>query len=124
MKMNPEKCHVMIIGNEDGPEHFTLFNIDNTMKVAEDKLCLFGITIDRKLNFNPHIENLCREASKKLNALARIAHHLNGEQVNNIVNTFYSHFNHCPLIWMFSSKQSNSKLEKIHERALRIINHN
>ena len=124
MKMNPEKCHVMIIENEDVPEHFTL-NVDNTEKVAEGKLCLLGITIDRKLNFNSHIENLCREASKKLNALARIAHHLSGEQVNNIVNTFiYSHFNHFPLVWMFSSKQSNRKLEKIYERALRIISLN
>ena len=124
VKMNPEKCHVMIIGNDDVPEYLTL-NIDNTDKVAEDKLCLMGITIDRKLNFNSHIENLCREASKKLNALARIAHHLNGQQANNIVNSFfYSHFNYCPLIWMFSSKQSNSKLEKIHERALRIISRN
>ena len=124
MKMNPEKCHVIIIGNEDVPKHFTL-NIDNTEKVAEDKLCLLEITIDRKLNFSSHIENLCREASKKLNTLSGIAHHLNGEQVNNIVNVFfYSHFNYCPLIWMFSSKPSNSKLEKIHERSLRIISHN
>ena len=87
MKMNPEKCHVMIIGNDDVPEHFTL-NIDNIEKVAQDKLCLLGITIDRKLNFNSHIENLCKEASKKLNALARIAHHLNGEQVSNILPSF------------------------------------
>ena len=61
MKMNPEKCHVMIIGNDNVPDHFTL-NIDNIEKVAEDKLCLLGITIDRKLNFNSHIENLFREA--------------------------------------------------------------
>ena len=60
-----------------------------------------------------------------MNALARLAHHLNGEQVNNVVNTsFYSHYNYCPLIWKFSSKQSNSKLEKMHERAPRIFNHN
>ena len=58
MKMNPEKCHIMTIGNADVPEHFTL-NIDNIEKVAEDKLCLLGITTDRKLNFNSHIENLC-----------------------------------------------------------------
>ena len=69
MKMNPEKCHVMIIGNDDVPEHFTL-NIGNIEKVAEDKLRLLGITTDRKLNFNSHIEKLCKEASKKLNALA------------------------------------------------------
>ena len=31
MKMNPEKCPVIIIGNDDVPEHFTL-NIDNTEK--------------------------------------------------------------------------------------------
>ena len=84
MKMNPEKCHVMITENDDVPEHFTL-NIGNTEKVAEDKLCLLGITIDRKLNFNSHIENLCREASTKLNALARIAHHLNGQHSKYIL---------------------------------------
>ena len=121
--MNPEKSPVMIIGNDDIPEHFTL-NIDNTMKVAEDKLCLLGITIDRKLNFSSHIENLCREVSKKLNALVRIAHYLNGEHINNIVNTFfYSHFTYCPLIWTFSSKHSKQQIRKIHEHALRTISH-
>ena len=34
---------------------------------------------------------------------------------------FYSHFNYCPLIWMFSSKASNDRIEKLHKRALRII---
>ena len=34
---------------------------------------------------------------------------------------FYSHFNYCPLIWMFSSKTSNDKNEKLHKRALQII---
>ena len=86
MKMNPEKRHVMIIGNDDVPEHFTL-DIDNIGKVAEDKLCLSGIIIDRKLNFSSHIEKLCKEASEKLNALARIAHHL-------MVNTDQYHSKH------------------------------
>ena len=34
---------------------------------------------------------------------------------------FYSHFNYCPLIWMFSSKALNDKIEKLHKRALQII---
>ena len=34
---------------------------------------------------------------------------------------FYSHFNYCPLIWMFPSKASNDKIEKLHKRALQII---
>ena len=69
MKMNPAKCYIMIIGNDDILEHFTP-NIDNIEKVANDKLCLLGITIDRKSNFNSHVDKLCKEAFRKLNALA------------------------------------------------------
>ena len=29
-------------------------------------------------------------------------------------------FSYCPLVWMFSSRQSNNLINKIHERSLRI----
>ena len=32
-----------------------------------------------------------------------------------------SHFSYCPLVWMFHDRKSNNKINKIHERALRII---
>ena len=32
-----------------------------------------------------------------------------------------SHFNYCPLIWMFHSRTLNNKRNCLHERALRII---
>ena len=32
-----------------------------------------------------------------------------------------SQFNYCPLTWMFHSRQLNSKINKLHERALRIV---
>ena len=39
-----------------------------------------------------------------------------------LINTFfYSHFNHCSLIWMFSSKAANDEIEKLHKRALQMI---
>ena len=39
-----------------------------------------------------------------------------------LINTFFSsHFNHCPLIGMFSSKAANGNIEKLHNRALQII---
>ena len=39
-----------------------------------------------------------------------------------ILNSFfYSHFNYCPLVWMFSSKEANNKIEKLRKRALQII---
>ena len=31
-----------------------------------------------------------------------------------------SQFNYCPIIWMYCQRQSNTLINKIHERALRI----
>ena len=35
-----------------------------------------------------------------------------------------SQFNYCPLVWMFFSRKSNNMINKIHERALRIVLNN
>ena len=32
-----------------------------------------------------------------------------------------SQFSYCPLVWMFCSRQINNMINKIHERALRIV---
>ena len=32
-----------------------------------------------------------------------------------------SQFNHCPLAWMFCSRESNNLINKVQERALRLI---
>ena len=32
-----------------------------------------------------------------------------------------SQFGYCPLVWMFHSRQLNNRINKIHERALRIV---
>ena len=32
-----------------------------------------------------------------------------------------SKFGHCPLVWMFHSRKLNRQLNKLHERALRIV---
>ena len=35
-----------------------------------------------------------------------------------------SQFSYCPSIWMFSSRQSNNLINKVHERSLRLITNN
>ena len=34
---------------------------------------------------------------------------------------FTSHFNYCPLIWMFHSRVLNNKINRLHERCLLIV---
>ena len=33
----------------------------------------------------------------------------------------FSQFGYCPLVWMFHSRQLNNRINRIHERALRIV---
>ena len=37
---------------------------------------ILGVTFDNNLNFEKHINKVCNEASKKISALARIAHYM------------------------------------------------
>ena len=64
---------------------------------------------------------ICKKANQKLHALARVAKYLDNNKLRILMKTFIdSQFNYCPLIWMFHSRQLNNKINKIHERALRI----
>ena len=82
---------------------------------------LLGITIDHKLKFDDHVNQFCKKASLKLNALARIALFMNVSKKRIIMKSFIeSQFGYCLLIWMFHSRGLNDKINHIHERALRI----
>ena len=117
MKSNNDKCHLLIINNDN-----------NTINKADEKITgsksvkLLGITIDNKLNFNDHVTKICMKANQKLHALKRISKYLDSEKLRIIMKTFIeSQYNYCPLTWMFHSRQRNNKINKLHERALRMV---
>ena len=119
MVLNADKCHFMCLGKDTENETFIfnnfIFNNSNEEKIL-------GITIDNKLTFKGHIKILCRKAAQKMGALSRLLNHLSDSQKRSIFNSLIkSQFNYCPLIWMFCSRTSNNMINKIHERALRLI---
>ena len=69
-----------------------------------------------------HVTHLCMKASQKLHALARVSHYMNFEKKRTIMNAFIiSQLGYCPLAWMFHSRKLNCRINRIHERALRIV---
>ena len=68
MKANTKKSHLLVSGSNK-----TTANIDRNVKESEDNQILLGITVYSNLSFNKHINSLCKKASAKLNALARIS---------------------------------------------------
>ena len=120
MKSNNDKCHLLIINHEHN-----IINIGEDEISGENQVKLLGITVDNKLNFNEHVNKLCKKASQKLHALARIAKYMDTNKLKILMKTFIeSQFNYCPLLWMFHSRTLNNKINNLHERALRIAHKN
>ena len=116
MKINSGKSHILFSGNDN-----VSANTDNHTIISENKNELLGIILDSKLSFEDHINNICKKASQKLNALARIAPYMCLEKRKTVMKAYIaSQFGYCPLVWMFHSRILNNKINSLHERALRI----
>ena len=116
MKANSDKSHLLMSGTET-----THANVDGSMIKPNKKEILLGINLDSELKFEDHVNFICKKASQKLYALARIALFMDLKQRRHIMKAFVeSQFGYCSLIWMFYSRGFDNKINRIHERALRI----
>ena len=119
MKLNEEKCHYIISGHKY--EH-TWVKINNAKSWECDKVKLLGIDIESSLIFNSYVSSICAKAGRKLTALRRIFEVLNFQQKRVLMKSFVdSQFNYCPLVWMCCSRYMNNKINKLQERALRMV---
>ncbi len=119
MKLNQEKSHFLTLGHNNDAKMSVRFDMTDIECSSDEKL--LGVVIDDQLNFDKHINNICRKAANKLSALARISKYMDPEKLKCLMKTFVmSQFQYFPLVWMCHSRGLNQKINKIHERALRI----
>ena len=121
MQANPSKFQAIAVGTRTFNKN-PIFNIQSAEIICEQSVKLLGIDIDFKLNFELHINNICRKAAQQLNVLKHLGPYLSKVNKLTIFYSFIlSHFNLCPMAWHFCNKTSTAKMEKIQERALRFI---
>ena len=119
MKLNADKCHLLISGNKNEQMWAKL---DRNIVWESKDVKLLGITLDNNLKFDKHVSNICSKANKNLSALTRVAKFLPFKKRCILFKAFIeSQFKYCPLVWMFHGRQTNDKINKLHEMALRIV---
>ena len=120
MKLNQSKCHFIITTHSH--VHFWIKVGEQVIWESQQEK-LLGIIIDKDLKFDKHVENICKKASAKVTALARLINIVPMEKKKILMNSFIeSQFSYCPLVWMFCcSRKLNTKINHIHERGLRIV---
>ena len=119
MKLNPDKCHLLVAGHKYEKVSVKVGN-ETILESREEKL--LGIKIDNNLKFKTHIYEICKKAGSKLTAIARQCNMLSFEKLRTLLLSFvHSQFSYSPLVWMFHNRKENSQINRIHERALRIL---
>ena len=92
----------------------------NIKQVFECKT--LGVNVDQHLSWKNNTEKLCKKPSSGIGAIRRLREYLDKDSLLSVYNALVQpYFNYCCEIWdVFGTTQSN-RLQKLHNRAARII---
>ena len=117
MQANPSKFQFMTF--EDSNVVLTLRGVSIEQ---DDCVKLLGVNIDRKLDFKFHVNEVIKKCGRQLNALRRQSRLLNTRSKLKVFNSFVrANLNYCPLVWINRNKTDLARLEKVQERAIRLV---
>ena len=121
LKGNYSKYKTMVMQNKREITNPTM-SIQGSEIESTGKLNLLGVTIDSKLNFNHHINNVCKKASQRIGVLMRLKNLIPTEAKLQLCKAaILPHLTYCHLTWHFCRASDRSKLERIQERGLRAV---
>ena len=82
----------------------------------------FGIYINDNLTWHSHIDKLCKKIASAIGVIKRVKPFVPQSMLLNIYNSIVqSNFDYCSLIWGNCGKTLSDKLQKLQNRAARVI---
>ena len=105
MKLNQDKCHLLIWGHK----YESVWANIGSCKISESNdQKLLGVNIDPNLKFN-NILKQCKKAGRKVSALTRICRFMRIRRWKVLMKSFIeSQFACWPLAWMCCDKTSEN----------------
>ena len=83
---------------------------------------LLGVIIDTQLNFNEHIDNLCKKLTQRIAVLKKIRRHLHLDQRIIYYNAMTKETMMCgSSVWVSTSVDNLNKVFRLQKRAARVI---
>ena len=117
LKANSGKSHVMLT-----TDNKLKINVKGRPISNEKIVKLLGVTVDNTFSFGSYLNLVCKKVSRKLHALDIVPKFISKKELRVIVKAFImSQFSYCPLVWMCYGRTLNNKINKLHERALRLV---
>ena len=111
---NADQFHLILSTDEP----FSI-NVDNEVSKNSNNKKLLGMNLNNRLGFVTYVTNISKRVSKKLHALTRISQYINIHKRRMTMKAFIAtKFGYCMGICM---SKLNSRVNKLHERTLRIV---
>ena len=122
MIANPKKFHALFVKEDQTNTCGINLDFQGHSIKSEETVKLLGVTLDYKLNFDPHISNLCKKAAAQLNVLSDLSHLLVLLKKKFWFKVLCIRISTI-VLWFgtFSPSKSLQKIERIQERALRFL---
>ena len=92
MIANPEKFHSILLRKSRTNTSGEKINIDGEIINSEETVKLLGVTLDYRLDFDPHISNICKKAATQLNVLQRLKSFIGFKEKKVLVQRFFFKF--------------------------------
>ena len=127
LSLNIAKTEFMIMGsrqrlNAEANNYNINVEIENKTieRVYHSKS--LGVVIDDRLSWSNHINELCKKVSSGIGALRRVRPFISTTTAVQIYNALIQpHFDYCSSVWDGLSNTLSDKLQKLQNRAARVI---
>ncbi|XP_046851131.1 uncharacterized protein LOC124444556 [Xenia sp. Carnegie-2017] len=126
LSLNVAKTEFMLIGSK--PIIKSIANqqpniaIENkTIKQVWDSKSL-GVTLDQHLSWKKNTDNICKKIASGISALRRAKDYVHKDTLLSIYNALiHPYFTYCCEVWDVFSETQSKRLQKLQNRAARII---
>ncbi|XP_055388140.1 uncharacterized protein LOC129616511 [Condylostylus longicornis] len=119
LMLNTSKTKVMCV---NGGNRNIAVKVDNVEIESVQSIKYLGVFVDNKLKFDEHTDYIRGKISKKIGFLARIRKSVSEKCAVMLYNSLIlPHIDYCSSILFICSEEKRNKLQKLQNRAMRII---
>ena len=122
LTLAPEKTQVMLISRRQEPNNLPAIKLEGRDLPMQSTMNILGVSFDSNLSFTSYVKEVASKSARKLACIRRISNLLSSEGCQTLYNSqVRSLMEYSPLVWSSCPPSYLRLLDKVQERARRLI---
>ena len=124
MRFHPDKCRTMHMGSNNPQQDYSMKTDTGEVHILESTTEEkdLGVTIDNKLTFTTHVNQVVQKSNKVMGMLRRTFSHIDKEIFCQLYKSLVRpHLEYASVVWNPPTVQLRTKLEQVQRRATKMV---